>query len=151
MQVRSLAVVAALGVLVAGAYAPATAASKKKPITKTYDLQLAPVPDPPSGTSCLRDELEGISRHTETIKPTGPGILSVKVNKFSGDWDITLMDSAGDEIAAGSGTTTGGGAPQQNAEDTLVIKIKKAQELRIAVCNFAGTPTATASFTYKYL
>ena len=150
MNVRRIAAVAAVGILAAGAYAPATAAPKKKPITKTYDLQLLPVPDPPSGSSCLRDELEGISIHTETIKPTGPGMLSIKVTKFAGDWDITLTDKDGEEMATGTGTTTGGGAPATDGTDTLELKIKKAQELRISVCNFAGSPSATASFTYKY-
>ena len=146
MQVRSLAAVAALGVLAAGAYAPATAAPKKKPITKTYDLTLVPGFTEPT-SACADERLEGISLHTETIKPTGPGILSVKVNGHTGDWDISIKDSADDEIAAGSGNNTPHTGP---GEETAIAKFKKGQEIRIAVCNFAGTPEATATFTYKY-
>lgn len=153
MQVRRVAAVVALGVAVAGAYAPAAAAPKKKPpITKTYDLRLVPVPDPPQGTTCLRKELEGLSIDTQVIKPTGPGILNVKVSGFRGDWDITVLDDSHTEIGSGSGTTTPTGAAiQAEGEDTLTLKFKKAQTIKISICNFAGTPIAKASYEYKYV
>ena len=147
MNIRRMTAVAAIGVLAAGATVPALAAPpKKKPITKTYDLQLAPVWSDPQA-ACSDERLEGISIHTETIKPTGPGILSVKVNGHTGDWDIAVKDSADDEIAKGSGNDTPHTGP---GEETAVVKFKKGQEIRIAVCNFLGTPEATATFTYKY-
>ena len=149
MKVRRVAAVASLALLAAGAYAPATAAPKKKPVKKSYDMQLMPVPDPPSGTSCMRDELEGLSMHTETLKTTGAGILSVKVNGFSGDWDITVMGPDGLE-GAGTGTTTGGGAPAMAGEDTYTQKFKKATSIEIRVCNFAGSPSARAEYTFTY-
>ena len=146
MHTRRIALVAALGVLALGAYAPATAAPKKKPITKSYDLNLAPIPVPPT-EACAEESFEGVSIHTETIKPTGPGILSVKVTGFTGDWDIAIKDAAFDEIAMGDGSTTPNPGP---GEDTAVVKFKKAETINIAICNFAGSPAAKASFTYTY-
>jgi hypothetical protein len=149
MNSRSLALVATTGVLAFGAFAPATAAPKTKPITMEYDVQGLPNPTPPSGTTCLDDSFEGFSRTTKTIKTTGKGVLSVTVNGFDGDWDITLMDKDGEELASGTGTTTGGGAPQMDAEDTLVQKFKKADTFQVAVCNYAGSPQAHVKLTYK--
>lgn len=148
MQVRRVAAVASLALLAAGAYAPATAAAKKKPVTKSYDMQLLPVPDPPSGTSCTRSELEGISMHTETLKTTGAGTLSVKVNGFSGDWDITVYGPDGLE-GAGTGTSTPN-ASATPGEDTYTQKFKKATSLEIRICNFGGTPSAHGQYTFTY-
>ena len=147
MQIRTIAAVAALGVATAGAFAPAMAAPKKKkaPITKAYDLELMPLFT--ENAACADENLEGISLHTETIKPTGPGILSVKVTGFQGDWDIAIKDANNDEIVAGAGSSTPNPGP---GEDTAIAKFKKPQEIRIAICNFVGTPQAKASFTYTY-
>jgi len=147
MQVRRVAAVATLAVLAAGASAPAMAGGKK-PITKSYTMQLMPVPDPPAGSpSCARAQLEGISIHTETLKTTGPGTLKVTVNGFGGDWDITVYDADG-LVGVGDGTSTGGGAPATAGEDVFTQKFKKAAELKISTCNFAGTPNAKGSYTF---
>lgn len=147
MQVRRVAAVATLAVLAAGAYAPALAAPKK--ISKSYDMQLLPVPDPPSGTpSCARPQLEGISIHSEKLKTTGPGVLKVKVNGFAGDWDITVYTGDGELEGVGDGTSTGGGAPATAGEDVFELKLKKAASLTISICNFAGTPKAHGEYVF---
>lgn len=148
MKIRSIAAVAALGVVTAGALAPATAAPKKKkaPITKTYSMELLPVWSDPQA-ACSDETFEGISIHTEVIKPTGPGVLTVKTSGHTGDWDISIKDANNDEIVKGSGNDTPHTGP---GEETAVAKFKKPQEIRIAVCNFAGTPASTATFTYTY-
>jgi hypothetical protein len=149
MQVRRVAAVATLAVLAAGAYAPATAAAKKKPVTKSYDMQLMPVPDPPSGTpSCERPELEGFSIHTETLKTTGAGTLTVKVNKFYGDWDISVFGPDGLE-GVGSGTSTPNTSTSEG-EDVFQQKFKKPTELKISICNFGGSPSAHGEYTFTY-
>jgi hypothetical protein len=148
MQVRRVAAVATLAVLAAGAYAPAMAAGKK-PITKSYDMQLLPVPDPPQGTpSCARAELIGVSIHQEKLTTKGPGTLKVKVNGFAGDWDITVYSGDQELEGVGDGTSTGGGAPATSGEDTFEMKFKKATTLDIRTCNFAGSPSAHGEFTF---
>ncbi|MCU1589807.1 MAG: hypothetical protein JWP11_1063 [Frankiales bacterium] len=148
MQVRRVAAVATLAVLAVGSYAPALA--KAKPIAMEYDVTGVPNPQPlPSGTSCLDAKYEGISRTTKTIKTTGAGVLSVTLSGFAGDWDITLMDANGEEIAAGDGTSTGAGAPSTAGVDTLEQKFKKASTFQVAVCNFAGSPMAHVKLSYK--
>src|SRR5689334_15602710 len=92
MQVRRVATVATVALLAAGAYAPAMAGPKKAPIKKSYDMQLTPLPYPAQGTPTC-DEDAAVSAgmiHVEKLKTTGAGLLTVKVNGFYGDWDITV-------------------------------------------------------------
>jgi hypothetical protein len=148
MQIRRVVAVATLAVLAAGAHMPAMAA-KKAPTHKAYDMQLLPVPDPPQGTpSCARDELIGVSIHQEKLKTSGPGVLTVKVNGFAGDWDITVYSGDHELEGVGDGTSTGGGAPATAGEDTFEMKFKKATTLDIRTCNFAGSPSAHGEYTF---
>ena len=144
MRVRRVATIATLGLLVAGAYAPATAAPKKKPLTKTYDLTLLPVQG--SATeACATPQLEGISVDTQKVTPTGPGFLTVTVTGFQGDWDISVKDADGAEIAKGSGNDTPNAGP---GTETVEMKFKKPVSLDIRTCNFAGSPSAHGEFTF---
>ena len=151
MHVRRVAALAILAVTTAGATAPALAATKKpKPVTKSYDMQLLPVPDPPQGSpSCDRAELEGISIHSETLKTKGPGTLSVKVNGFYGDWDISVFSGDHELEGVGDGSSTPN-TSSSTGEDTYVQKFKKPVTLQISICNFAGTPQAHGSYTFTY-
>jgi hypothetical protein len=146
MQVRRVATVAAVALVAAGAYAPATAAPKKKPITKSYALNLLPIQANPT-EACATPELEGISVDTQKITPTGPGFLTVSVTGYQGDWDIAVKDADGVEIARGSGNDTPNAGP---GTETFELKFKKAEPLQIAICNFAGTPQGQAKYTYTY-
>ena len=150
MQVRRVATLAALGVLLAGAFAPADAAPKKKPLTKSYDLNLLPLWESPTeacATSTTGGALVGVSIDIQKITPTGPGFLSVKVDGYQGDWDISVKDAEGTEIAKGSGNDTPNAGP---GAETFEMKFKKPEPLQIAICNFTGTPQAHATFTYTY-
>lgn len=151
--------VALVAVVAAGAFAPALAApAKPKPITASYAVTGVPVPLPLVGetpvetaSSCMDPALEGVSTTTRTITPTGPGTLQVTLTGFAGDWDITLLSAKGEVLAEGFGTVTGETSSLGAANtEKLVAKVKKGQPLQIAVCNFAGGPSAEASFTYTY-
>jgi hypothetical protein len=147
MQVRRVATVATLAVLAAGAYAPAMAAPKKAPVKKSYDMQLPPLPYPAQGTpTCNVDQLDGSLIHVETLKTTGPGTLTVKVNGFYGDWDVTVFGPDGLE-GVGDGTSTPN-TSTSTGEDVFQQKFKKATTLKIATCNFAGTPSAHGEYTF---
>lgn len=163
MKTRTALPAALALVLAAGATVPAVAAPKAKPkpkpITESYSLQLAPVPLPLAGSglpfdgsnSCVDEELEGISIDTRTIKPTGAGTLVVDVTGFAGDWDITVMNGAGKVLGIGAGTITGDPSSLgTDRKEKAVIKLKRGSELRIAVCNFGGGPTADAKYTFTY-
>ena len=157
MSIRKSIPAALCLVVAAGSLAPALAApAKPKPITGKYALELLPVPVPLVGqspepaNSCVADQLEGISTDTREIKVAGPGVLDVKVTKFSGDWDITVRSGA-TVLGIGAGTTTGdpSGLGTDNTE-TIAIKVRKAGVLKLGVCNFLGGPTANVEFVFKY-
>ena len=150
MQVRRVATVATVALLAAGAYAPAIAGPTKAPVKKSYDMQLPPVPNPPSGTpTCADDALVGTAIHSETLKTTGPGTLTVKVNGFYGDWDITVYSGDHELEGVGDGTSTPNTNPAAG-EDTFTQKFKKPVSLEIRTCNFAGTPQAHGEYTFQY-
>jgi hypothetical protein len=146
--VLGLALLVAAGV----AALPADAAPKKKPapIKKTVQMSLLPVPDPPDSSladSCTRAQLENVSIHSEKLVTKGAGLLTATVTGFTGDWDITVTDDAGDTLATGSGTTT----PNASAgTDTVTLKLKKKATLYVHYCNFVGTPQATGSYVFTY-
>lgn len=162
LAVRRAVPLAVVALATAGVVAPTYANPKPKPkpkpapITETYDVTGLPAPvsgaDPTdTSSSCVNAAFEGISITSRTIKPVGAGTLSVTLTDFTGDWDIALLNAGGDVIAQGGGTTTGDPSGlTTNGKETLVAKIKKPQELTINVCNFAGGPTATASYTFTY-
>lgn len=156
MNPRSTLPVALSLVVAAGALAPVAAAPKPKPITAAYDVEGLPVPLPITGSegfgssSCEDPRLEGVSTTTKTIKPTGAGTLTVDVTKFSGDWDITVLDDKGKVLGVGAGTSTPTALTQTNPAEKLVLKTKKASTLKIAVCNFGGSLTAHVEFAFVY-
>ena len=149
MQVRRVAAVASVALLAAGAYAPATAAPKKAPLKKSYEMQLPPLAYPPTGTpTCDVDQLAGSVIHVETLKTTGPGVLTVKVNGFYGDWDITVYSGDHELEGSGEGTTTPN-TSTSTAEDVFTAKFKKPVSLEIRTCNFACTPQAHGEYTFQ--
>jgi len=124
-------------------------AAKKAPVHKSYDMQLPPVPYPASGTpTCDEDTAKG-AFHIETLKTTGPGTLTVKVNGFYGDWDITVYSGDKELEGAGDGTSTPN-TSTSTGEDTFTQKFKKPVTLEIRTCNFAGSPQAHGEYTFQY-
>lgn len=149
MRVRSAALLALAATVAAGSFVPASAA-KKKPLKKSYDLQLLPYPDASEATGCEGPgRTEGVNMDTEPIKVTGPGVLTVKVTEFTGDWDMAVLNAAGASVAEGAGTSTPNTSVDPMTE-TLKYKSKKAQTLNLRVCNFLGGATAKVTYTYVY-
>ena len=151
MNARRALPLAAVAVGLAATLAPAGAAAPKT-ISKTYDMQLLPLPLPAQGTvTCLpADGMEGLNKHTETLTAPAKGLLLAQVSGFTGDWDISVFTASGKNIGVGSGTSTGGGAPAMNATDKIKLKIKAAGTYQIVMCNYAGTPQATGKYTFTY-
>lgn len=150
MRVRSVAPLAIVAIVAAGSFVPANAAPKRKPLKKTYNVQLAPDPDASEATACSGElRADAVNMDIEPIKVAGPGILTVKITKFQGDWDMAVFNSSGAQVAEGGGTSTPNTSTAEMTE-TLKYKSKKAQTLSLHVCNFLGTPTATVSYTYVY-
>lgn len=156
MRITPLVLAGAL-VAAGSAAAPATAATKKKPITKTYEAT-APAPDP---TNWLGDvgaanypvcnQVVPNSFHKHTFTAPALGKLNIKVYGFTGDWDVLILDSKGSVI--GNGGSSGINTPDSPTagDENVTLKIKKAKsKVDIIACNWAGGPTATVKYTFTY-
>jgi hypothetical protein len=128
-----------------------TADAAAKPVTKSFDVT-APVPfpvtqppppaDTPLVTGCF-DGAEGVSKVTTRVTLPFNGVLAVKVD-FIGDWDLIVVDAKGKVLADAENwqlANTGAGT-----EKTVIKKAKKGP-VDIAVCNWAGQPDATVTWT----
>ena len=148
---KALVSVLLLG-LVAGALsaAPAVAGKKKKKtVTVSEEFALgphAPIPvlsdaDP---NGCRNGE-EGVHKTTVPFTTPGKGIMTVKISAFEGDWDLYLLE--GDNVIAASDTSQLQGAA---ASEQIMINLGAKKKVSIVACNWAGGPTASGSYTYKY-
>lgn len=144
MRARHIALLSAAGIVAAGAFAPAVAAPAPKPITKKYEMHLYPGAD-----ACGEAVSEGTFRHTETLKLTGPGKLTIKIDDFKGDWDLTLFNSDNAPLALGGGSSTGPDLANLTPAEILVYKIKKPGTYTIRNCNFFGSPDAVGSYKFE--
>lgn len=135
------ALVAALGAV------PALAGGKT---TKdSFDAQALPFPNYSSETgtaqrSCLAGQ-EGVHKVSHPFTAPAKGVLSAKVEGFTGDWDLFLTDSTGKELAGSVGDQIEGGDP---ATEEVSLPLKPKQVVNIVPCNFAGQPTVTVNFQF---
>jgi hypothetical protein len=143
--------VVALGAGIAVLAAPAMAAPK--PITKAFSVSI-PVPggaisDPTGTTACAAVTEAPSSVHREAFKAPAAGTLKVEVTGFVGDWDLALNDGKGKRLAEGdNATVTPTSMSTGSLVEKLTYKVKKAGDLVIVVCNFAGGPTGNGKYTF---
>jgi hypothetical protein len=143
MRLRTVAVTSLVAVAAAGTLTPALAAPKdKKPITKTYEVgPLLPDPTPILGDVCTPTIEQ--ARHAEPFKVPAAGRLKVDI-EFVGDWALGLRDAKkGSQIAFSDGSTP-------ETPESMDVKFKRATDVFIDACNFAGAPTATVTYTFTF-
>ena len=124
----------------------ADAAPKPKPVTQKFEVTV-PVPFP--GTSetmvlpdCFAGQ-EGVSKVTTRVALPASGSLAVRVD-FSGDWDLAVLDTKGKVLGSSESFQLGSTGP---GVEKLVVKKAKKGPIDIAVCNWAGLPDGTVTWT----
>ena len=135
----------AVTVAAVGVAAPsALAAPKKKPISKSYSINV-PTPDPSNfaqqGYSVCAQNVPQ-SFHIEEFKVPAAGTLQVDMSGFVGDHDLLLMDNGKEELAF-SGNT-------EIPNETVSVKFKKPTTVYIVGCNWAGGPTANMKYVFSF-
>ena len=149
MNTRKAIPLALTLVVAAAGLAPALAAPAKG-FTEEYDVQGTPWVNPPTGPPCSDGTMEGASRTSRTFKLPSAGTIEVTVNGFRGDWDTSIQNEAGAVLAAGSGTDTGDTASiTADGTEKATMKLKKAMTVKVAACNFLGSPTAHVKVVFK--
>ncbi len=148
---RRFATALATGLGIGLLVAPAGAAPKA--VEKSFAVNI-PVPfsgatsDPLAPVACSGEALPG-SEHIENVKLTGPGTLKVEVTGFLGDWDIALNDTKGKRLAEGdNASVTPTNMSTGTVVEKLVYKVKKAGDVQIVVCNFAGGPNGKGKYVF---
>jgi hypothetical protein len=148
---KSLAVLAALGVVVALFAAPASA-GKKKHITGGFDATLAPFPklaaagDPAGVTQpgCLAGQKD-INYTTVDFTAPSTGTLTASMVGFTGDWDLYITDADGKALLKSENDQIQGGAA---AEEEVTWKLSAKQTVGITACNWLGAPQAHVDWMF---
>ena len=147
MKLRRIVPLAAVAVLAAGAFLPAQAAPK---FAGSYKVTLMPDPSPNafhtglSMGNCFNLNPGAVDRHV--LKVPGKGKLTIVLDSpdptgtGNTDWDMYVTDAAGESLAEGTGGTS---------HEEVVIKFKKAETINVAVCNLAGAPDGTVTYSLR--
>jgi hypothetical protein len=145
VQIRRVAAVTGLVVLAAGAYAPATAATKK-PFSGKYDVTLLPDPSPNAFVlagkdGCFNLNPAAVDKHDLAVPRAGRLELVLDSADPTGtgqtDWDMYVFAKDGELLADASGATS---------HEETSIKFKAATPVTVVVCNLAGAPSGTVSY-----
>jgi hypothetical protein len=147
---KSITIVLGLA-LVAGAFAAPALAGKTTKGTFTAVNAPLPVTGDVEDDFCFNKGVEGVHKTTVPVKAAATGKLTVVLDGFEGDWDLYVTDaktgsilgsSTGDQTSAMAGL---GGDP---ADEKVQIPVIGKKTLNITACNWAGSPTATATWKY---
>ena len=154
MSRRRVIPAVALAVVSAGLAVPAEAAPKtiEKSFSATIPVPLAgATSDPTAPVACAGAVAPfPMSSHVESFSAPAAGTLKVEVTGFVGDWDIAL-DSNGKRIAEGdNASVTPTNMSTGSIVEKLTYKVKKAGDLDIIVCNFAGGPNGTGKYVFTF-
>jgi hypothetical protein len=136
---------------------PASAASKKPPITKSYDITVTAA-DPSnvvdnqtnSGYSVCAQRVPGAFQIKE-FKAPALGKTKFKLTGFTGDWDLLVMDSKNAEVASGGSSAINTPDAPDAGDESTSAKVKKANTLyKVVACNFSGGTTGKLTITFDY-
>ncbi len=142
-RTRTLLLTGLLAVVAAGSLAPAQAATPK-PFTGSTPFHDA-TPDP-TGNSAATDK-EHCKGELPREKPVelkvkDPGVVTVSISGYQGDWTLMITDPAGKLL---------GGADVNPPDfENAVVTLKKPGTILMYPCNLVGTFDATLSWAYRY-
>ena len=133
---RTRLVLAVLPVALLGVTAPGSLAGPKE---MKGDFNAAASPDP-SSSDCKGTF--AAARSTVPLKLPSAGTFKVELTGFLGDWDLAVEGKGGSVLGASAGFV-------EATTETVQVKVKKAMEITIVACNYAGGPTARGNYVFK--
>lgn len=144
MRLRTPLLIAALSVVAAGALAPAQSAPKPKSYEGSVQFTDA-TPDPTGNSaSSEKEHCRGELPREKgvTLKVKDPGVVTVAISGFQGDWTLMITDDK-DKMIAGADVNP-------PAYENAVVTLKKPATIVMYPCNLTGTFEATLSWSYRY-
>ncbi len=148
MSRRLIVGAVAASLALTGAALPSyAAAAKPKPITVTYKVSLVPDPTLNVGTAC--SAVIPAAQDERVIALPAKGTLKVSLAggdlpgpaAGNGDWDLYTLDANGDLLSS---------SESAGVMEETVDKVKGRTSMSIWVCNLAGTPDGTVTYTFTY-
>ncbi len=140
MRARTPLLTAAVCLVAAGSLAPAQAAGTPKPFKGSAVFHDA-TPDPAGGSTAHCVGALPMEKPL-ALKVPGPGVVTLGITGFVGDWAITVTDPSGKYL--------GGSDVNPPAQENAVITFKKAGTIQMLPCNLGGSFDATLSWAYRY-
>jgi hypothetical protein len=148
---RRSIIMALSGCLILSVMAGPALAGKKKKVSDSFSATLLPFPKLAQWGDVVGLTRPGCSSGQQDIhwasmdfKAPFDGKLDYHSEGFVGDWDIYVFDkdlpigkSEQEQIAA-----------QAPAEESILIDLKKGQEVTLVLCNWLGGPDGTATFDF---
>ena len=118
------------------------AARDRAPIEESYQATALPYPNGSydDGEGCFY-AVDGVHKHLHEFEAPRKGKLEVGIPVITGDWDLFVTDTEGNVLTESS---DGNGV----AEHTE-LKMKKAQQISIVTCNWAGEPQVTVEYSFR--
>jgi hypothetical protein len=147
MNLRRILPLAAVAVVAVGVTMPAQAAPKK--FAGSYALTLLPDPTPnvfvEAGMGdCQNVNPQSVDKHQLNVPRGGRMNIVLDSPDPTGtgntDWDLYVLDSAGDELGASHG-----GSSHEETD----FKLKGKQTITVIACNLAGQPSGTVTYSLK--
>ncbi len=135
---RTRLVLAALPVALIGVVAATPGVAAPKETKGTFKAAASPDPTPTAGEVC--QGLTPSGRFEVPLKIAKPGKFTVSIKNFQGDWDLTVENKAGSVLGSSAGFV-------EATTETVTLKFKKATDIVVVACNFAGGATADGSYT----
>ncbi len=134
---RTRLVLAAVPIALIGVVAATPGAAAPKETKGTFRAAASPDPSATAGEVC--QGLNPAGRFEVPLKITRPSKFTVDLKNFQGDWDLTVENKAGSVLASSAGFV-------EATTETVTLKFKKATEIVVVACNFAGGATADGSY-----
>ena len=134
-----------LGILVCVILAvgvPPVAARDRAPIEDSYQATALPYPNGSydSGEGCFYG-VDNVNKHFHEFEAPRKGKFEVGIPALTGDWDLFVTDPEGNVLVESSGDS---GEPEHTE-----LKLKKAQQISIVACNWAGEPQVTVEYSFR--
>ena len=147
MSRRPAVALAVLAVAAAGTLPAYAAKPKPRPIHGSYKVNLLPDPTANATTDGCGVIPQSQDKHAFTVPAAGK--LQVVLDSpnptgneaASTDWDLNLLDQDGEIIDSSTGPT---------AHEEMSDKFKQKTPVTIWVCNLAGEPSGTVTYTFTY-
>lgn len=144
-QVAWITIVGLVGsVLLGTTSSPSFGGKKKKEIQKSFVAQGFPYPVT-SGVNEVgcQEGVEGIHKVHHEFKAPWDGFFIGRMEDFTGDWDIVLLDEEGNELSRSDNDNVLG-----PPEEEISAPVSRGRTVIISPCNWLGEPEVTVTYQF---